>query len=518
MFFTRKKKRYVARIMEGLRRGNGQVPRSADGKWLTEEEIAADPRLRFDPFKNHEGKIPLGVIGAQIQQDGAQLYASRGQWVGFGDDRPVSILMQSRGGKSRAFLENLLATLPVDQSVLTIDCKMALAESVARLLAARGKDVGLIAPFGVADPRLKAYLRPFNPLAMKLGDDEDSLVDLAMLIADALVVASDKDVHWDHAARELIETLVLHVLTWSAYEGRRNLNTVYFLLMTGMGTGDDGPGELERELDQNQALGGIVAAGATAHFERAENERASVVSTARRHLSFLRYPAIRRVLEGGPNNADPMNLHSAPTAYFCGVPASKMASCRGFQRLAVNLALASFEANPERSKHQRQEGRRVVLLVDETYALGRLERLEVAAGQLAGLGCKLITAWQDLKQTRIYGNAAETFLSGTIIAGANTDVTTLDWLSRRLGTTTVVNPSHSSPSYNAAVNGGATGDSFAVGTHPLLTPREIEIIFARDDPQQRLLVLLPGRPPLIVHRAFFDKHEDMRRLRHAHGC
>ena len=78
----------------------------------------------------------------------------------------------------------------------------------------------------------------------------------------------------------------------------------------------------------------------------------------------------------------------------------------------------------------------VLFVLDEIAALGRLEIIEKAAGLMAGFGVKLWSVWQDLGQLkRHYRESWETFLgnAGILSFFANSDMTTLEWLSKRMG-------------------------------------------------------------------------------------
>ena len=88
--------------------------------------------------------------------------------------------------------------------------------------------------------------------------------------------------------------------------------------------------------------------------------------------------------------------------------------------------------------------------------------------------------------------------------GANDD-TTLSYFSKRLGDAMTVSRSSNLPSREQRIRDAATGASWSVSTNPLMTPSEIEMFFARDDPKLRQLVLRPGYRPMILQRAFYDK-------------
>ena len=267
--------------------------------------MLASDALRFSA-DNHEGKIFLGLAGASVIVDPkmprlpdgrTNRYAVGGTLIGIGDDRHIITVAGSRAGKGRAVLVPNLITYP--GSVLVIDPKGDLARITAERRQALGQTVHVLDPFGAAGPAMRTYAANFNPLAM-LENSGDLLAD-AGLIADALVVPvpGGKDPHWDDSARNLIEGLVLHVATAAAYAGNRHLVQVYDLLwrvlVPAPGT-DQAAGRyaLQIEMSENAAAGGAVMHAARDFYDRADRERDSVLSTARRHLHFLGYEKSRR--------------------------------------------------------------------------------------------------------------------------------------------------------------------------------------------------------------------------------
>ena len=65
--------------------------------------------------------------------------------------------------------------------------------------------------------------RSFNPLEI-LESENKRIVEDAGLIADAIVmpVPGSTDPHWDEAAKNIIEGVILHIATDTAYEGARD--------------------------------------------------------------------------------------------------------------------------------------------------------------------------------------------------------------------------------------------------------------------------------------------------------
>lgn len=501
-------------VFTGLRRGTGVAPSAAVRRFPAPEQIAGNPALRFD-WPNSDGKIFLGLANADVRQvelpDGRRAsVATGGDLVGLADDRHLCTVAGNRAGKGRSLLINNLLTYP--GSVLVIDPKGDLAvETANHREEVLGQKVFVLDPFSAATG-IKGELRvSFNPLQWIDPSDVDGMIMAASLIADALVVvSSERDPHWAETAKQFLEAVILHVCTAPEYEGRRTLKTVNQIVMV-----DVESDEFAKRMGSSEAANGAVVMGAIGYYSKSEKERSGVISTLRRHVHFLKYGQMQEVLDNGP--FDLGILQREPTTLYLSLPAMHMGNCAGWLRLFVNLALNAFEANEKRREFQHQRGgHRVLMILDEANVLGHMQRLEAAIGQIAGLGVKLWTIWQDLGQAAAtYGKRWESFLgnaSAQIYFG-NTDQFTLDYIERRLGSTLVYSPSHHAPTLDAAKHHGESGRSFSVQSHPLMTAAEIAEFFDRDDPMLRELVFLPRIGPVILQRAYYDQHEFFQRIR-----
>jgi len=501
-------------LFRGLKRGiHGKPPLATVSHFPSAESIAKDSSLSFDIKDNRQAKFFCGLVHAAMKQREGVRYASGGDLVGVVDDRAVCSVASSRFGKGRSWILPNAYTWP--GSAIFIDPKGDIAtETILHRNTVLNQECYLLDAFGVSDSSAASYRTSFNPLSVRLGDDDDDLLDLAILIAESLVVRfNEREPHWNDAAQHFLEGVVGHVLTDARYEGRRTLNTVYQLVMLYAEDGDkESPSTLESEMIGNGALDSAIQASATAFYDKEDKERSSVLSTLRRHLHFLGYPKIKKVLEDGPFTF--RDMHTRPTSLYVSLPATKLVACSGLMRLVVNLSLASFEAGEHRRDFQHQKGRASVLMcIDEAFSLGRMERLEVAAGMISGFGVKLWTIWQDLSQMQsTYPKCWQTLLgnAGLQMFGAPNDLATLEWIEKRLGQTLVYNPSHHDPTYEQAIGGGATGDGFSLGSHPLMSVSEIAHTFDRDDPFHRQLVITPTHGPMILQRALYDQHEAFR--------
>ncbi|MFD1328875.1 type IV secretory system conjugative DNA transfer family protein [Mycoplana ramosa] len=464
-------------------------------RWQDPAQLARSPAVAYDC--NRPGaRVLVGALGECL--------------IGIEDNRHVLTVAGSRAGKSVMLVANLMF---YRGSVLALDPKGELANLTARRRAALGQDVHVLDPFLTCRDHVAPYRKRYNPLAM-LRIDSDTVIEDAGMIADALVVPSaGKDPHWDESARNFIEGLILHIASDASFEGRRTLVTLRDLLRDAMiaAEGDDEVFALEDAMFANAErlsrssdtddLANAIESAAREFYEKPDRERASVLSTARRHTKFLDYKAMRRVLSGHDFDlADLKRAARGQTLYLC-LPASRMGLCNRWLRLFVNQMLDAMER--ERAKPAAP----VLVCLDEFPVLGHMRQLEDAAGQIASFDVKLWVFLQDWGQGKaLYGERWETFAgnAGVLQFFGNNDLMTMEYVSRRLGKTmvAVTREGEVGPDQSAA---GLSGRSESIELHDLLTPEEVSRLFARADRLKRQLVIWAGYHPMILQRVeYFD--------------
>lgn len=379
-----------------------------------------------------------------------------GRGIGYDDDRHIITIAGSRAGKGRSAL--IPNALRWPGSCFFSDPKGENATLTAEKRAARSGHV-----VAVLDPRRVAKVPDalrvsFNPLDLIDGESDDAL-DIASAIGDALMVGSGdgKDIHWTESGRQIVEGLILHVAT-GEFGPARSLTKVRQLLTIGDPDYAETLNREERErkgekartftpfealwhsmsssIARNRAVRDVIRGAANSITDMGENERGSVLSTARRNTKFIDSAWMRGCLDGSSGRKLEIDaLKTAPhgmSLYAC-LPARFIPTHARFLRLMLNLILYRME---EHGLAKPACGYPVLFFLDEFAALGRMEAIEKAAGLMAGYGVKLWTILQDLGQLkRHYRESWETFMgnAGIIQFFANSDMTTLEWISKRLG-------------------------------------------------------------------------------------
>jgi type IV secretion system protein VirD4 len=437
----------------------------------------ADPaRISSHEFWRYErGKTFLGAVN--------------GQPIGVSDDRHMMTVAGSRAGKGVSVIIPNLLEYP--GSILTIDPK---GEN-ARLTAARrgrgggnvkeglGQDVFVLDPFGVSGYQTSS----FNPLSM-IDIDADTAVDDAALIAEALVIQEEgPGRHFSAAARNFLRGLILQVCSDEPPETRNLLTVREYLTLD-----DEHFGRLLKAMGTNPNCNFVIQRAANSLLSKAPNEKSGVISTAIEQTDFLDSPPIARCLER--TDFKLADLKTKPTTVYLCLPAGRMATHSRWLRIVINLAVEAMEREAQVPKNP------VLFLMDEFAVLDHLSSIEKAAGQIAGFGVKLWPVLQDLSQLKsIYRDRWETFMgnAGLIQFFGNNDQTTLDYVAKRLGSSTIMQVSKGEISV-AQSAGGFTGESKQLQITDLMTADEFGRYFSRQSRAQ--LLLWPGADPIAIDR------------------
>ncbi|PHQ31492.1 type IV secretory system conjugative DNA transfer family protein [Rhodopirellula bahusiensis] len=483
--------------------GIGDLPKVA---FASRDDIRRE--LSFAKGKIFYGAIDAWMVSSGVNMAGTPMRhakASKHNFVGHVDDRHVFTVAGSRSGKGRAVLIPNMLLWP--HSVISIDPKGELAsETASHRHRHHGHKVVVLDPFRVSDVD-DALRGGFNPLR---GCTEENLIELSMLIADALVVTDpgSKDPHWTEAAKGILRGLIGHVATADQFAGDRNLGKIREIACSMESSTEDEsgnriPGAVETGMMQNDRGEGFIQRSASDFFSKPSNERGSVLSNLNRNLMFLDLPPIRRSLERSSFALSDLKTENT-SVYLC-LPARHMGTCGRWLRMLVNLTIQSMEST---SRSKKMDGP-VLMALDEMATLGHMQSILDAAGQMAGFGLKLWAFWQDLTQAKeIYGERWETFIAnaGVMQCFGNTDPTTAEWISKRLGQGSVrVKEPRQMNARQAATDPFSANRKTEMSD--LLAPHEVARLFAREDQLHRQLLFVSGMSPVIIQKVFYDTHE-----------
>lgn len=485
-------------MMEDVPRGvvsrylKDQTPPQA--RWMDGDEILQSEAIHYDPL-NPGGKILLGAIGNQL--------------IGAEDNRHIMTIGGSRSGKSVTLVSNLMF---YQGSVLCMDPKGELAQLTASHRARMGQKVYVLDPFQTIEGEAQEFRASFNPLK-SLKPENRTIVEDATLITDALVVSNgqEKDPHWNESASNFIKGLILHVATSPFYgDQERHLGTVRSCILSAMTTeGEEDFYSLPRQVFKataelrsqgHEKLANVIEGSIRGFYDKGQEELGSVLSSVHRHTEFLGYFSMQEILQGHDFDLEDLKRDPNGVSVYLVLPATKMNMCNRWLRLFVNqllLAMERVKENPEIP---------VLACLDEFPVLGFMQQLQDATGLVASFGVKLWVFIQDWGQGKsLYGDRFESFAanSGILVAFGVVDVATTEYLSKRLGQTTIEQVGDVPQNNN---NVELNLPHKTLHSYPLMTADEIGRSFARSDPYKRQLILWAGLHPMMMQRVeYFDE-------------
>jgi len=413
-----------------------------------------------------------------------------GRDIGVDDNRHIVTIAGSRAGKSAtSLMSNLLLW---EGSTIIIDPKGELATNTAKHRMEMGQTVCILDPFHeVKSDDLQSLRMTYNPLDALRGIHPDDVVDEASSLADSIITSEGGKIdHWTLSAKNLIRGFILFALhknpeTASLNDVREYLNLPYET------EGDDEPDTMEDHFqemrDSPDAFDGVLAGIGGSMMGKPDNERGSIISTAIEQTAFLDSKRLKDhiAMTGLPSMRV---LKEKPATIYLVLPASRMGTHFRWLRALLTQAMTALE------QEKNDTGFPVLFILEEFPTLGFMRLIEASAGLMAGYGVKLWTVLQDLSQLKAhYPKSWETFLgnAGIIEAFGNTDMTTLEYLSKRMGQSLSYQIQKNETAINQQQQ-GQTGVRETIVNVPLMAPYEISQTFARD--KQNKLILSDQKP------------------------
>ena len=340
----------------------------------------------------------------------------------------------------------------------------------------------------------------YNPLLeVRRGDRE---VRDVQNIADILVDpegALERRNHWEKTSHSLLVGTILHVLyaepdkTLAGVanflsDPKRPIETTLRAMMTTPHLGQAG-------------VHPVVASAARELLNKSENERSGVLSTAMSFLGLYRDPVVARVTRKCDWRISDLVEPGRPVTLYLVVPPSDIARTKPLVRLLLNQVGRRLTEELQ-AKGERQ---RLLLMLDEFPALGRLDFFESALAFMAGYGLKSFLIAQSLNQIEKAYGANNSILDNchVRVSFATNDERTAKRVSDALGTATEMKAQRNYAGHRLSPWLGHLMVSKQETARPLLTPGEIMQLPPTDE-----LVLVSGLHPIRAKKARF--YEDAR--------
>ena len=240
----------------------------------------------------------------------------------------------------------------------------------------------------------------------------------------------------------------------------------------------------------------IVAIGARGMLNKSENERSGVHSTARSFFSLYLDPLVASATSESDFRITDLMQADHPVSLYLIAPPSDKSRLRPIFRLILNQISRRMteQLHPEGNKW------RLLMLVDEFPALGRLEFFEEGLGFVAGYGIKCMMVNQSVNQIHKYYGPTNTVMDSAhvhVYYAPNTDETAKR-ISDTLGTTTQIHQQINYTGSRMALWNAHQMVTNSESSRPLLTPGEVRELPATDE-----IVIVAGLPPIRAHKIKF---------------
>ena len=322
-------------------------------------------------------------------------------------------------------------------------------------------------------------------------------------IADILVDpegALERRNHWEKTSHSLLVGAILHVLyaeqdkTLAGVAGflsdpRRPIERTLAAMMTTPHLGD--------------RPHPVVASAARELLNKSDNERSGVLSTAMSFLGLYRDPVVAQVTRRCDWRIADLVEAREPVTLYLVVPPSDIVRTKPLVRLVLN----QIGRRLTEALENEQRRHRLLLMLDEFPALGRLDFFESQLAFMAGYGIRSFLIAQSLNQIeRAYGpNNAILDNCHVRVAFATNDERTAKRVSDALGTATEIRESRNYAGHRLSPWLGHLMVSRQETARPLLTPGEVMQLPPTDE-----IVLVSGCPPIRARKARYYEDYQLR--------
>ena len=427
-----------------------------------------------------------------LHPDGVLLGRWRGAYLRHNGPEHVLCFAPTRSGKGVGLVVPTLLTWP--GSAIVHDIK---GENWGLTAGWRAR-FGRVLLFDPTNTQSTAY----NPL-LEVRRGEWEVRDVQN-IADVLVDpegALEKRNHWEKTSHSLLVGTILHVLYAEAdktlagvanflSDPKRPIETTLRAMMTTPHLGTKG-------------VHPVVASAARELLNKSENERSGVLSTAMSFLGLYRDPVVATVTRRCDWRIRDLVEAERPVTLYLVVPPSDISRTKPLVRLILNQIGRRLTEELE-SKRRRH---RLLLMLDEFPALGRLDFFESALAFMAGYGLKSFLIAQSLNQIeKAYGQNNSILDNCHVrVSFATNDERTAKRVSDALGTATELRAMKNYAGSRLSPWLGHLMISRQETARPLLTPGEVMQLPPDDE-----LVLVSGCAPIRAKKARYYEDPELK--------
>ena len=348
--------------------------------------------------------------------------------------------------------------------------------------------------FNPTDPRSARY----NPL-LEVRRGESEVRDVQN-IADILVDpegALERRNHWEKTSHSLLVGAILHILY--AEEEKTLARVATFLsdpqrpfvatLKRMMTTNHLGTTETPQ-------VHPVIASAAREVLNKSDNERSGVLSTAMSFLGLYRDPTVAEVTSRCDWRIADLVDAAQPVSLYLVIPPSDISRTKPLVRLILNQIGRRLTERLD-GVGSAKRNHRLLMMLDEFPALGRLDFFETSLAFMAGYGVRAFLIAQSLNQIeKAYGEHNSILDNCHVrVAFATNDERTARRISDALGTATEQRSMRNYAGHRLAPWLAHVMVSRQETARPLLTPGEVMQLPPADE-----LVLVSGLSPIRAQK------------------
>ncbi|MFW5454122.1 conjugal transfer protein TraG [Thioalkalivibrio sulfidiphilus] len=344
--------------------------------------------------------------------------------------------------------------------------------------------------FNPTDAKSAAY----NPLLeVRRGAHE---VRDVQNIADILVDpegALERRNHWEKTSHALLVGAILHVL----YAGQdKTLRGVANFLSDPACPFEVTLHRMMTTHHLGEAPHPVVASAAREVLNKSDNERSGVLSTAMSFLGLYRDPTVAEVTSRCDWRIADLIAAEHPVSLYLVVPPSDISRTKPLIRLILNQIGRRLTESLDGSDGVARR-HKLLLMLDEFPALGRLDFFESALAFMAGYGLRAFLISQSLNQIdKAYGQNHSILDNCHVrVTFATNDERTAKRISETLGTATELRAQRNYAGHRLAPWLGHLMVSRQETARPLLTPGEVMQL-----PADEAVVMVSGHPPIKAQK------------------
>jgi type IV secretion system protein VirD4 len=237
----------------------------------------------------------------------------------------------------------------------------------------------------------------------------------------------------------------------------------------------------------------IVARMCAEFLGKDEKERASVVSTAITKISLFKDPIIRKNTTNVDFRIGDLMNHKNPIDLYIVIQPEDIKLLSPFIRLVITQIIGTLCPEMDYEKSRTVHTHRMLLLLDEFPAFGKIPILEKALAYIAGYGMKAMLIGQSLSQFKqIYGKGSSVLdncATSVFYTPSPNDSETPKIISNMLGKKTI--KVQNTTTKEGQLFGGSTSSNYQA--RELLTEEEVRNKLG----DQRNIIALAGKYPVM---------------------